>query len=208
MNSRLPLFGLALACVLFSAGGARADLIPWTYNWAPGPTVVTSDTGAGRLVLSNEPLGHAIGDSDIVATNIHAFSSALPDAPDVFTSRTYALSLTLKDTASGATGVFTFTGAFSGTLTAGSANIDNLFTGLTTQTLTLGGNAYTVTIGNYAPPAPPGAINAGAISAFAQVSVNPAGAAPEPSACALACLGMVSAAGAYWRRRRVKSPGA
>jgi hypothetical protein len=200
--NRLPLLGVALASLLFSAPGARADLIPWTYNWAPGPTVVTSDTGAGRLELTNEPLGHALGDSDIVATNIKAFSSALPDAPDVFTNRPYALSMTLKDTASGATGVLTFTGAFSGTLTAGSANISYAFTGLTTQTLTLGGNTYTVTIGNYAPPAPPGAINAGAISAFAQVSVSPAGAAPEPSACALACVGLASAAGAFWRRRK------
>src|SRR5207249_3547993 len=99
-----------------------------------------------RLVLSNEPLGHAIGDSDIVATNIHAFSTASPDAPDVFTNRGYSLSLTLKDTASGATGVFTFTGEFSGTLTSGSALITNAFTGLATQTLTLGNNTYTVTI--------------------------------------------------------------
>ena len=205
MRSRLPLFGLALACVLSGAGGARADLIPWTYNWAPGPTVVTSDTGAGRLELTNEPMGHALGDTDVVATNIKAFSTASPDAPDVFTNRPYALSMTLKDTASGAAGVLTFTGAFSGTLTSGSANITNAFTGLTTQTLTLGANTYTVTIGNYAPPAPPGAINAGAISAFAQVSVNPAEAAPEPSACALACVGLVSAAGAYWRRRRARA---
>jgi len=166
--------------------------------------VVTSDTGAGRLELTNEPMGHAIGDSDIVATNIKAFSTATPDAPDVFTSRAYALSLTLRDTASGATGVLTFTGEFSGTLTSGSANITNAFTGLTTQTITLGKNVYVVTIGNYAPPAPPGAINAGAISAFAAVSVDPASTAPEPSACALACVGLVSAAGACWRRRRAR----
>ena len=206
--NRLPLLGVALACLLSSAGGARADLIPWTYNWAPGPTVVTSDTGAGRLELTNEPMGHALGDSDIVATNIKAFSTATPDAPDVFTSRAYALSLTLRDTASGATGVLTFTGEFSGTLTSGSSNVTNAFTGLTTQTITLGKNTYTVNILHYAPPAPPGAVNAGAISAFAQVSVDPAGAAPEPSACALACVGLVSAAGACWRRRRMKSPGA
>jgi hypothetical protein len=203
--NRLPLLGLALASVLFSAGGARADLIPWTYNWAPGPTIVTSDTGAGRLVLSNEPQGHALGDSDVVATNIHAFSSASPDAPDVFTNRPYALSMTLKDTASGATGVLTFTGEFSGTLTSGSAQITNAFTGLTTQQIALGNNVYVVTIGNYAPPAPPGAINAGAISAFAQVSVNPATSAPEPSACILACVGLVSVTGACWRRRRARA---
>ena len=206
MRSRLPLFGLALACVLSSAGGARADLIPWTYNWAPGPTVVTSDTGAGRLVLSNEPLGHAIGDTDVVATNIKAFSTASPTAPDVFTNRPYALNLTLRDTASGASGTLTFTGEFSGTLTSGSANITNTFTGALTQQIALGDNVYVVTIGNYAPPAPPGAINAGAISAFAQVSVDPASAAPEPSSCVLACLGLVSAAGAFWRRRRAVRP--
>ena len=203
--NRLPLLGVALACVLFSAGGARADLIPWTYNWAPGPTVVTSDTGAGRLELTNEPMGHALGDTNVVATNIKAFSTASPDAPDVFTNRPYALSMTIKDTASGATGVLTFTGEFSGTLTSGSANITNSFTGLTTQQIALGKNIYVVTIGNYAPPAPPGAINAWAISAFAQVSVNPASQNPEPSSCVLACLGLVSVTGALWRRRRARA---
>ena len=181
--NRLPLLGAALASLLLTAPGARADLVPWAYNWTPGVTVITSDTGGGQLQLTNEPLGHALGDTDIVATNIKAFSSASPDAPDVFTNRPYSLILSLKDTLSGAVGTMTFTG-------------------VTTQSITLGDSTYTVTINNYAPPAPPGAINAGAISAFAEVSVNPAGAAPEPSACALACVGLASAAGAFWRRRR------
>jgi len=200
--NRLPLFGAALACLLCCSAGARADLIPWNYNWTPGTSIINSDTGAGQLQLTNEPLGHALGDSDIVATNIKAFSSATPDAPDVFTNRPYSVVLNLTDKLSGAVGSLTFTGVFNGTLTAGSANITNAFTGLTTQSITLGDNVYTVTIGNYAPPAPPGAVNAGAISAFAEVSVDPAHSAPEPSACALVFLGLGSAAGAFLRRRR------
>ena len=49
--NRLPLLGVALASLLFSAGGARADLIPWTYNWTPGVATITSDTGAGQLTF-------------------------------------------------------------------------------------------------------------------------------------------------------------
>jgi hypothetical protein len=206
--NRSSLLGVTLAVLLLASGGARADLVPWSYNWTPSaPTILADSPGTGKILLSNQPAAAAVNSSDIVATNIRTASSATWAAPDHFTNAPYGLALTLTDKASGASGNLTFTGVFNGDLTALSANITNSFTGPQTQVLQLGANTYTVTMGSYTPPPPPGAFNAGAISAYAQVSVQSTGdgggsQAPEPSTLALAGLGLSLSGGALWRRRR------
>src|SRR5262245_8467457 len=115
-------FAAPIALLLLAGGSARAELIPWSYNWAPGGTTVASDApGAGKLLLTNEPMGHAVGPSDVVATNIRAVSTAPSASPDRFTGRAYSLRLTVTDAASGQSGTLTFAGVFGGTLTAQSA---------------------------------------------------------------------------------------
>jgi hypothetical protein len=74
-----------------------------------------------------------------------------------------------------------------------------------------------VTIGNYAPPGPPTASNAGSISAH--VAVNeitppplppppppppppPTGQAPEPSTLLLSCMGLLGLGAASWKKWR------
>jgi hypothetical protein len=201
---RVPVFGIALVLLLAGAPRARADQILWNYNWSRSPSMVHADApGTGYIALTDEQLKSAIGDSDIVATNLRTYSTAPSTAPDVFTAKPYALSLFLQDQASGASTTLTFTGVFDGTLTALSANIKNTFTGPTTQTVVLGTNKYTVTIGTYTPPGPTGASNAGSISAHATVTVQPViQDVPEPSTLLLALLaapvGLV-----LWRRRRL-----
>jgi hypothetical protein len=207
VNRSSPL-GVTLAVLLLASAGARADLVPWSYNWTPAaPTILADSPGTGKILLSNEPAGAAQNSSDIVATNIRTASSAAWDSPDHFTNAAYGLALTLTDKASHASGTVTFTGVFNGTLTALSSNITNSFTGPQTQVLKLGSNTYTITMGSYTPPPPPGAFNAGAISAYAQVTVQATeagggGQAPEPPALALAGLGLSLGGGALWRRRR------
>jgi hypothetical protein len=78
----------------------------------------------------------------------------------------YTFTLNLRDNASQASGDLTFSGFFSGSLTGNNANIKNTFTSPTTQTLTVSGNTYTVTMGTYTPPGPPGAVNAGNLNAL------------------------------------------
>src|SRR5205085_1744668 len=77
-----------------------------------------------------------------------------------------------------------------GTLTALSSNIKNTFTGQTTQTVVLGSNKYTATIGPYSPPGPTGSSNAGSIAAHATVTVESVilQDVPEPSTLVLAFL--------------------
>jgi uncharacterized protein (TIGR03382 family) len=197
--SPATLAGVALALSL-AASSAHADPILWTYNWSRSPGEILADApGTGKILLTDEKATQAAGSSDIVATNLSTQSTATAADPDVFTHKDYTLSLAITDTASGQTGVLTFTGYLWGTLTAQSANIHNQFTGPQTLQVVLGQHLYTVTLGSYTQPGPPSASNKGAISGHADVSVF-VQTVPEPSGLVLAVLGM-SLLGLSRRRR-------
>jgi hypothetical protein len=213
----------ATGLLLVLGNAARADFIQWTFDWSRSPTVVAADTGGtGGISLTQEPLGHAAGNSDIVATNLRAFSDALHSSPDHFTNQAYSLKLSLTDDASHQSGSLTFTGLLNGMLSFDSANIINKFTGLLTQKIKLGKNDYTVTIGPFAAPGPPGSVTAGSISAHISVQPDsgqtgnggppdnpppsggdpgPVAHAPEPSSLVLGCLGLSLLGVTGWRLR-------
>src|SRR6266852_2661775 len=189
----IALFTALVAVTAFAVSTARADFVPWTYNFGRSPLAVPADgAGTGGLSLTDESTHQADGTSDIVATNIRAFSSAPRTHPDTFTNSHYTLTLFLKDNASGQSTTLVFHGVFNGIISATSANVTTTFTAPLTETVKLGNNTYTVNLGNYSPPGPPDASNAGSISAH--VAVNefsppppppppppPTGNAPEPS---------------------------
>jgi hypothetical protein len=203
--ARVPVFGIALLVTLTGAATAHADQIVWNYNWSSSPGIVYSDNSQTTYItLTNQQLATAAGNSDIVATNLRTYSTASPETPATFTAKAYTLSLTLQDVASGLIGTLTFTGQFDGTLSSLSSNINNTFTGQMTQTLRLGNDLYTATIGPYAPPGPTNSSNSGTISAYAQVSVQPIiiQDVPEPSALLLAGWAAPLAGFVFWRRRR------
>jgi hypothetical protein len=106
----------------------------------------------------------------------------------------------LLDVESNQSGTLKFTGVLNGTVSAFSSSLKNTFTGETTQELILGTNRYTVTIGPYTPPGPPDSSNAGAISAYAQVTVTDIQKTPEPSTLVLACAAAPFVLS--WSRRR------
>ena len=195
----------ALVALLLSGASARAAFIEWTYNWSPSTSkVFAGSTGTTSGVsLSNEPQGTAAGSSDIVATNIDAFSDAPRDAPEIFGDRgDFSLKLHLTDKASGVSADLTFGGKFTGPISSESADIDLSYTTPETLLVTLGDNEYEVKIGPYSPPGPPGSTNSGSIAAH--VSARPASIeeAPEPSTMMLSCLGLSIVGYASWRRKR------
>jgi hypothetical protein len=197
MKGSTLLVGTAAALLLCGAAPSRGDYISWGYAWTPNKPVIHADSpGPGKIFLTSESVDNVIGSTNVVATNISTFSVATGHNAahqDTFTNAGYALTLTLTDNASHQSGSLVFTGLFNGTLSVASANITNTFTGSTTQAITLGGNDYTVTIGPYSPPGPPGSTNRGSISAYASVVAsehNPPGNTPEPSTLALGCLGI------------------
>jgi hypothetical protein len=197
-----------LALALLAPAHVRANFVSWSYNWTPNTLSIPADaSGTGGLSLTNELTKSADGTSDVVVTNIRAFSSAPRGTPDHITHGAYTFTLVLKDNASHQAATMKFTGFFSGSFSATSANIGNTFTG-TSASAMLGGNTYVVTIGNYAPPGPPTASNAGSVSAH--VAVNeiipppppPPGHAPEPSTLLLSCMGLFGLGAASWKKWR------
>jgi hypothetical protein len=204
--------GIALA-LLFPAGAtARADLLQWGYNWEPSATKVTADGGgSGYLQLTDEPAKTATGASNTVITNIRAFSTASTATPDTFTHAAFSFTLHLEDLASKASGNVTFSGFFSGTITANNANVLANFTSPAVHTLSLGGNTYTVTLGVYSPPGPPGVVNAGSLNAIVTPTAGnggghtSGGGAPEPSTLVLVSLAFPYFGLAGWRRRKKRT---
>jgi hypothetical protein len=203
MKRFLVLTLLAAPALLVAVAPARADFIPWDYNWTPSSTKIMADNPSqGAILLSNEPGGSGVGNTFIVATNIRTASTADPSSLATFTNKAYGLALTIVDDTSGKSGTMTFSGTFSGTVSKKSSLIVNNFTGPLTQSMQLGNHLYTVQIGPFAPPGPPTANIAGSISAMANVSVK---AVPEPSTFVLSglCLSLCGA-GWWWRRARAR----
>jgi hypothetical protein len=187
---------------------ARGDFIQWKYNWARSPEKILSDTSNSSYVsLTDEQLRTASGDSDIVATNLKVTSDADPDTPATFTNKAYTLTLFLLDVESNKSGKLDFAGVLNGTVSAMSSNLKNTFTGQFTQALELGDNLYTVTIGPYTPPGPPGSSNPGSIAAHASVTITEIHKTPEPSTILLA-LSSAPLLAYYGRRRRNALPSA
>lgn len=196
------LVGLMTLVIGFMPANVRADYISWQYNWSRSPGILYADVPSkGYITLTDESLKSAAGSSDIVATNIRVYSTASPAKPATFTHKGYTLTLFLLDEESGKSGTMNFTGEFNGTVSKLSSRLDNTFTSSTTQELLLGNNLYTVTIGPYAPPGPPSATNAGAVSAFAQVSVRNIQKTPEPSTLVLAGIALPALGLVYLRKR-------
>jgi hypothetical protein len=122
----------------------------------------------------------------------------------------YVLFLFLTDNASHRTAVLRFTGIMTGfwDQIGGRVTIENQFVGLTTQTVTLGRNLYTVSLDPF-PVAEAsllpldGGFEAQFEDMTAFVEVHPpAHSTPEPSCLALAAMGLgcLAAAGALHRR--------
>jgi hypothetical protein len=190
---------------------SRADFVSWQYNFTPSAIAIPANSpGTGGLTLTNEPVKQADGTSDVVVTNIRAFSSAARNHPDTFTHANFSFSLVLTDLASHQSATTTFSGFFSGSISQTSSNVLATYTAPLSRTFTLGGHVYTVNLGNYSPPGPPDASNAGSISAHVAVDEftppgggpGPTGNAPEPSTLLLSALGLSSLGMAGWRKWR------
>ena len=123
-----------------------------------------------------------------MATNLKTFSVADVDNPDVFTNAEYSLILNLKDVASTVGGMLIFTGRINGQVTALNSNLLNEFTGEITQSIILGNNRYTATIGDFTPPGPPNSDNSGSVGDFVQIKVE---SLPEPGTMALSGVGVI-----------------
>jgi hypothetical protein len=187
---------------------ARADLI-WGYNWEPSTgKVFANGGGSGYVKLTDEPAKTATDSSNTVVTNIRAVSTAPFNTPDIFNKAPVSFSLQLQDLASKATDTLKFSGNFSGIISGNYTNVQFASTSALSETVTLGGNKYTVTLGNYTPPGPPGVVNSGSLNAFVTVTPGSGGGhtsgTPEPASLTMACLAFPFVGLCGWRKRRIK----
>jgi hypothetical protein len=178
-----------------------------------------SGTGGITLGLTTGG-GHATDNADIVATILSTFGDPAPGAPDSYTNRPYSLTLHLTDDVLHNSGTLTFTGMFSGTVTATTAAITNAFEGATTQTLTLGNHRFRVTMGPYFAPGGPGGAT-GSLHADVLVQTLSQGGggqgqgngqgngqgsqqhnSPEPTCLVLCGIGLSCVSVACWRRHQ------
>jgi hypothetical protein len=224
MKRFLPLFAFALGWLLCAGRHAQAEPTPapnaqWKYNFSPpvgGSQVLATDHLSG-VNLTDEPTKSAAGSSDVVVTNIKAFSVS-PTAVGFGSGGQYSIGLFVTDSASGQTANYLFKGQFGGTLSGSNANVTNTFlggtetvngatvsfTGPTSPTVALGKFNYGVSLVGYVPPGPPTASNSGSMSAHITVTpgtIVPA-TVPEPSALLLAGFGLSIGGLVGWRKRR------
>jgi hypothetical protein len=223
----LSLALLVPAALLLSAPCAFADPVAWSYSGS----VSTHPTYAGdRAFKSLSPVywsrgswsfdhlarlefeglsGDGSGSEDVAAFRIRS-SASDPNGGGVFLAdnHTFTLTFGVADKASGASGTLTFQGALAGGMGFGIAHVTGAFSGPASQSVQLGEHLYTVTVSPFSynkdeqATAFPPPWHGPYLDVQVSVAVSDV---PEPSALALAALGL-PALTALTRRRRRTSP--
>jgi hypothetical protein len=209
----LAIIGLALA----AAAPVQAEPTHWSYTSSADPNPVRPDNWSPTKTLDGLWFkGFTNPQDQVGSANILTLGIVAPPDAMTFTQKPFSLQLSILDKQSQHTGNLSFAGFFNGSIdpVGKTATITPSFLNAT-QTVTLGLNTYSVTISPFAPmsyttlsPTDVGP-GSGGSSAFigglhAQVDVSPAfgSSTPEPTGLALAGMGLVTVAGAFWRRRR------
>ena len=222
MKCSTRLFSAACAALLVAGTSARAEDLPWTFDWTPSniPSNLrliapTSSTKLSYLQLTSEPIGRpfgtAAGASDLTMTGIKVFSDAPRSNPDSLAgSAPVTFSLRLTDATTGLFHDFAYMVQFGGLISSLSAKVSAVVTPSAPYTnVQIGAGLYTISSPSYTPPGPPDSGNPSAISV--SVSVVPVDSgkvqnSPEPSTMLLSCVGLSFLGLARWRKRRLAVP--
>jgi hypothetical protein len=197
---------LAALAVLGPVAGARADFVTWTFSTSPTSSLPADSPGTGSIDLTGAA-GTRTGPSQIVVASLKNTSSS-STLENMVTGGGYQIDVTITDSASNTSGTLTFLGKLTGVFFAGGTGLSNSFLS-GTESLTLGGNVYDVSLSSYLPAGPASATLLGGIGAT--VSVNgevpggnptPSSVSPEPGSLLLCGLGAAGFALAGWKRRR------
>ncbi len=195
--SAAPRVAGVFAVLFFTAPPVRADPIGFGYNFLTPPAVTGDDGNLGAVSFATTPGGQASGHAVLTAASLAVVTAAPLTNPDTFSGQTYDLTLQLIDGPSGKSGSLTFTGKLLGSLTPLDAKVSTSFD-VPTKTLVLGTDRYTVSVGPLVEPAGNNPTVVGTLLATVDVQaaggpVAPVSQAPEPSALALAGLGLAAA---------------
>jgi hypothetical protein len=215
----------AAAALLLTGTAVRADLIPWGYS-ASDTQIFNSNnpikTSSIKFAGSSGAVTSPDGKAGIIIYNLSTTSSALPTAPDSFSSVPFNLGVTLTDinatSSKSALAVSSGVANLSGTFSATNVSQSSMFPGMNTYTTTpttlklgapdTGWNDYTIQVVSFTPPGQPGGAP-GSILATVTVTPEPPDGSgnppptgtPEPASLVLAGLALPALALA---RRRMK----
>jgi hypothetical protein len=182
------------------------------YDWGPpgGDTVVGSDHGAYNLNIADEGKVAAGGSTDVIATELSLSAPAgSPQGTDAFTAKSFKLGVQIQDGA--ATGTLFFNVKFTTLVTANTTNTnpaDVSITPVTTSTMVVNGDKYTITPTTFAFPGPLSSHKNGSIQFHINEQVGSGGGptppndSPEPSTMLLAGIGSAVAGLMRWKKRR------
>jgi hypothetical protein len=227
MKRSVSLFTAACAAVLLAgAPSARAEDLPWRFDWTPsgGPDLklgqnilklASSGDANSYLQLTNEPqnkpFGSAAGASDLTMTGLKVFSDAPRSNPDSLDgSNPDKFSLRITDVTTGLFHDFAYTVKFGGLISSQSAKVTAMISPMAPfNNVPIGAGLYSVSSPTYTPPGPPDSSNPAAISVAVDVTPASGGkpppgiqGAPEPSTMVLSCVGLSFLGVAGWRKRR------
>lgn len=217
LSTRIAIVFAGLLAI--AASQANADYLNWAYTAnsnVPGIAVdATSPTGGASVTLTNYSTPQAGGTSIPVQAYVTSTSNTTPITfgPSSDVPTTYNLALTITDNTTHDSGTLSFTGSLAGSLTASTSSVVNTLTPVTSNTLTLDGHNYTVTIPTVtlaAPTSPQQDIramvsvtNAGSGNPGNSGSFGNVNGVPEPTGLVLAGMGLSSlGVTAYWRGLR------
>jgi hypothetical protein len=210
------LLATVVALLVVTASHARADFLDWGFHWSISASHGIIPSGTGSVAVAVAPDG--TGGSIIPAANVTTTSAATSASPDVYKAP-YTLTLTLTDNPSHTSGSLTFAGLISGNLTATSSTLTNTFQNSAanplTQSVTLGGHVYSVTIDPTIANLPiPGSASPALLDAIVKVTNAGTGGGtgsggggghgtPEPTSLVLGGLGFsFFGVGCWWKRKR------
>jgi hypothetical protein len=191
---------MLVALVILGNQRARADAISFNYDWTVHPAVLPGLPGSTGDVLfaATQPGSGQAMPGDMIGTTIPGATitttSSAVNPPDHFQG-SFTMKLHLTDALSNKSGNLTFTGSVSGTLTTTKSSLTGTFNTPLTQTLTLGGHLYSVTIDELFHPQPPG--SPALVNISANVTVNTPTkptTTPEPSSLVLGATAMLGLA--------------
>lgn len=162
MNRLSSRFGTAVLVVLAAAASpVRADFLNWSFTTnvtasptnsasVPGISVGANDPNGGATVSLtnfNTPPASPVPSNAVLAyVASTSVTSPVTFGPGANSPSTYNLVLTITDNSAHDSKTLNFTGSLAGQLTATSSSVVNHLTPVTSNSLTMDGHTYTVTI--------------------------------------------------------------
>jgi hypothetical protein len=212
MNRFVPFVAAAVTGLSLLASATAGPT--WSLEWQTGSNALVSDSGRSLLQFTPNNTTSSASTATPTVSYLDVSTSASAAHPDSFTHQFYLAVLRLTDLASGQSGLFTFVGDLTGTVSVSSANLVNQMLSQDSYTsIHLGKNTYDLSFGPFTGPdmvlKVPGLLDA-------QVSVQPSGSdnqpgsgrvnqSPEPTTAVLALLGSLGVGTWAWGRRQKPS---